>query len=226
MVLKTILQGTVFFEGLSDALLTRMAELTKSESAGKGALLFSQGDKAEGLHVLAKGLVKLFFLEAGGKERIVHLVKEGEIFAEAAAFSAGIYPVSAAAMADSVILTIPTSVINDLIETSPDFSRALIASLSGRLMELRKIIESDAKALLPRLAGYLHSLPRSAPRIVQLPLTRAQLSLQLGMTPESFSRSMNRLKIAGLIEETKTGLVILDESRLRNLADGGLFDES
>ena len=56
--------------------------------------------------------------------------------------------------------------------------------------------------------------------IIQLPLTRMELANYLGLTPETVSRNITRLKRKGLIEfQTLRSVVILNIGQLASEAD-------
>jgi CRP/FNR family transcriptional regulator len=64
----------------------------------RGEFLFHEADPAEAFFLLASGSLKLVRFTQQGKEMLVHLVRAGQIFAEAVMFGPRTYSVSAVAL--------------------------------------------------------------------------------------------------------------------------------
>jgi CRP/FNR family transcriptional regulator len=209
-----------FFGGLPGELIESLASLGLSQTHGPGQTIFGQGDKALGFYMVASGQAKVYLLEPNGKERVLHLCGPGDVFGAAAVFNPGGYPASAEAVKQTETILLPSQGLKDLMARNPDFSLALFAAMAQKLIELKKMIEGGEKRPLPRLAGFIMGLPAGANAPVKLPATKAKLALHLGMTAESLSRALSRLKAAGLIEEGKAGLRVIDPARLAKIASG------
>ncbi|MNF89751.1 cAMP receptor protein [compost metagenome] len=74
--------------------------------------LMHQGDPAKRFFLLVSGQVKLYRLTGEGQENLVEIIQPGQTFAEALLFSqARLYPVSATALKDSVLVSIEAPTI-------------------------------------------------------------------------------------------------------------------
>ena len=69
-----------------------------------------------------------------------------------------------------------------------------------------------------RLAGYL--LQNARDGVCELPASKAQLAAHIGTVAEPLSRSLRKLKSAGLIAEDGSRIVIQDADGLRALYEG------
>jgi CRP/FNR family transcriptional regulator len=98
---------------------------------------------------------------------------------------------------------------------------ALIETMARRLNFFWELLESAGERVMPRLASFLLSLPESQ-GAVQLPMSKSLLAQRLGTTPESLSRSLSRLKSAGIIDPEGRDLVILDRQRLSAIVTDGI----
>ncbi|MDR1487072.1 MAG: cyclic nucleotide-binding domain-containing protein [Deltaproteobacteria bacterium] len=216
---EKVIGQSIFFQGLDDELLAKLAQLARWKSFKAKETIFSAQDKVIGFYLVASGLVRIYLTEPKGRERTVHLCGEGIVFGEAAVFLHDGYPASAEAVADSKVLLFSVKEFKELLTKNPDVSLAIIGILAQRLNHFRAIVESSLKELLPRLAESLLSLKDDDGK-VKLPTTKTQMAARLGTTAESLSRALRRLKSAGLIAESKPYLVIVDRSGLNDVAEG------
>ncbi|MDR1657706.1 MAG: Crp/Fnr family transcriptional regulator [Deltaproteobacteria bacterium] len=213
-----VLGQSMFFEGLSDNLLAKLADIGVSKSYSTGQILFHCGDSVAGFHLVASGLVKIFLLRPDGRERILNLCQPGTVFGEAAVFRLGGYPASALALEETTTILLPTAAFRLLLSKNPDLAMAIIGVLAQRLNHFRQLIESGGIKLLTRLASFILDLAKASSQVT-LPTTKAQLALRLGTTPESLSRALTKLKRASLITETKSFLTITNRKLLEAVAN-------
>ena len=163
--------------------------------------LFGAGDPADRVFIVVDGAVRLFMLKPDGEETIIDVVGAETSFAEAAIFSPATYPVSAVAMAGTRLVAVAAvSVLRTLRENQAIVSRMMesLGRWEARLMtELRRL-----KALSPaqRLAWYLLGLTTATHGAVKvlLPFRKSVIASRIGMTPESFSRALVRLRRLGI----------------------------
>ncbi|MDR3204160.1 MAG: Crp/Fnr family transcriptional regulator [Deltaproteobacteria bacterium] len=214
-----ILSHSTFFQDLPQEIILKLARASMPKNYERGQIVFNQGDKAEGFHLVSAGLIKIFLLENSGKERILRLCGPLSLFGEAAIFTPGGYPAWAEAVKKSSTLIVPSLELKKLIGSSPDLALTVIGALASRVNHFKDIIESSLKNLLPKVADYLLKLPNDG-SIIKLAVTKTQLALTLGITPESLSRAFKRLKHDDLIEEAKPGLIIKNRAALSRLAQG------
>ncbi len=74
------------FKGLKESQIKKIAEIASERTTRKGKIIFEENSPSEGFFVLTKGKVKIFKVSAEGKEKILHIFKEGEPFGEVPAF--------------------------------------------------------------------------------------------------------------------------------------------
>ena len=142
-------EASSFPKAVSDALGTLasvpfLADLTRQELQAlaerarlcphpQGAQIFAENQQATGFHVLVDGLVKICHFTAEGREMVLHLIRPGGTFGEAAVFQGGTFPASAVAMQASRSLLLPGPFFMQLVRGNPDLALRIIAILSLRL---------------------------------------------------------------------------------------------
>jgi len=183
--------------GLDDTDLAAVLAGATVRSFPSETWLFGAGDVARRMFVVVEGAVRLFVLKADGEESIIEVVGADGSFAEAAIFAPATFPVNAAAMAGTRLVGILAASVLQALQAKPTIGLWMLASLNRweiKLMtELRRL-----KALSPaqRLAWYLLGLTSATagPVTVTLPFRKSVIASRIGMTPESFSRALVRLR--------------------------------
>ncbi|MGE0172424.1 MAG: Crp/Fnr family transcriptional regulator [Oligoflexales bacterium] len=107
----------------------------------KGEKLFQEGDSSDGMYLVRKGEI-LVYLEKGGKQVKLALLKEGAMIGEMALFDQKPRSASAQATADSEITKISTEDFTKLMKQIPKWFVSLMASLSSRLRETNERLQS------------------------------------------------------------------------------------
>jgi CRP-like cAMP-binding protein len=220
------LRNCRLFAELPAADLQRVAELAVVRRCAAGTLLFESGDAADRFYVVAAGRVKVFKLGAQGREQILHVVHPGESFAEAAIFSGGAFPASAATLEASTLLALPAAPFLALLRRDPELMLRLLGGLTLWLRRLVDLVEDlSLRDVQARLAGFL--LREAAARSVDLrsgariPLgtTKALLARRLGTVGETLSRTLLKLQREGAVRTVGRDVLVLDPRRLRALAE-------
>ena len=188
-----------------------------------GEILFHAGDPAEQFFVVESGLIKLSRSNPDGQEKVIHLVRPRESFAEAVMFmDAKRFPVTAEALETSRLVAIPSDAYRNVLKDSPDTCMRLLADLSMRLRHrLDDIDQLTLQQSRPRVVRYL--LAQASGQIhagdeVQLPAPKHVVASRLSMTPETLSRILHELGSGGLIRVQRRRVTLVDPEGLRALA--------
>jgi CRP/FNR family transcriptional regulator len=214
------LRSTLLFAGLSEGDLAALARLAARVPVPAGGHIFSEGGEARGFYVVESGTVKVYKLSAGGREQVLHHVGRGEAFGEVALFAGRTYPASALALTPASLLFFPKTAFLEAIAANPSLALNMIATLALRLRSFAALVEAltlkDASA---RLAAYLLDLSRAqASPKVSLPVAKAELAASLGIAQETLSRTLKRLREAGLLRVSGRRITLLDAAGLEEIA--------
>lgn len=196
-----IVRQTALLGGLSDTALRNIVSDSSIQELNRGQTLFTQGDNAEAFFVVLEGWIKLFRLTSSGTEAVIGIFTKGQNFAEAAAFTGGVFPVSSEAVTDSRLLRVSARRLFESIRESPEIGLAMLASTSQHLHLLVRQIEAlKAHTGAQRIAEFLLELAGASQGkcVVDLPYDKALIAARLGMKPESLSRAFNRLTDYGV----------------------------
>lgn len=182
----------------------------------KGDILFFAGETPKSFIFLLEGNLKLYKNDPKGNEFILHRFRPVTPIAEVATLEQRPYPASAIFESDGRVLFIDYEVMKEAIVADVGLAFALMGSLSYKIKSLEKLIEMNI---------VLDSTARVAKFIIEHSEEFAEfkknlIAQQLNMTPETFSRTLKKLKTLELIEESESGLNVLNEAGLRTLYEG------
>ena len=217
------------FSRLGTGDLTALLPVAKRRQVDHGEILFAAGDPASGFYVLFEGKIKLYKVSADGKEYILRVVRSGETFAEAAAFSGLTYPVFAETMSRCRLVYFDTNDFRDLIRQSPQLALNMIATMAALLQSLNQKIEDlSLREVTARLCRHLLKCAQEQHDGVfdgyalQLDTTKSALAARLGTISETLSRTFKKLQQAGLITLDRDVVTLLDCRRAHQIADGDI----
>jgi len=218
---EAILSRSPLLKGANKGTIARLAGEAKPQAYTRGSTIFIEGEPARGFGIVAEGAIKLYRMSPGGTETVVRIFSRGESFAEAVALRRGAYPVSAAAVTDSTVLWIDAERLRQLFREDPEIALAILASTFVHLHDLVNQIEQlKSRKSLQRVAGFLAELAGGAngPCTVTLPYDKVLIAGELGIKPESLSRTFARLREHGVTIRANEAH-IADVVLLRSLAE-------
>lgn len=184
-----------------------------------GALIFLEGEPSAGLHLIARGRVRIFKVSADGKEQGLHLLGPGDVFNDVSALDGGPNPASAMALEPTVVWVLPRHPLMQAVERSPVLARAIIEHLAARARFLvAKVEDLSFRSVTARLAKLLLEQASLAGPPDQLQrhrwMTQAEMAAQLGTAREVVGRSLRELEAEGLIRVERHRIQIIDRAAL------------
>lgn len=191
-----------------------------------GELLFSEGEPCSGLHIIARGRIRIFKTSMNGREQVLALNVPGESIAELPVFDGGPYPASAIAVEDAEIAFISRRDFHAFCIEHPEVPLKMLSVVGGRLRRLVGIIEElSFTTIRQRLISVLVKLAQTQGQrteqgvVFQLPATHQELASQLGTVRELISRNLMRLQAEGLLEVDARTIVVKDMKGLSALLE-------
>ena len=203
-----------------------LAARTVRKLFSAGELLFSEGEPCNGLHIIARGKVRLFKTSVNGREQVLSVNVSGESVAEIPVFDGGPYPASAVALKETEIVFISRRDFNAYCLEHPEVPLKVLTVVGARLRNLVGIIEElSFTTIRQRLISVLLKLAQSEGRKTargiefQLPASHQELANQLGTVRELISRNLMRLQAEGLLDVDARQIVVKDVEGLSALLD-------
>src|SRR5712671_931983 len=125
----SLLRNHHFFCELPRAIIERLAAYMKRRSAAKGSIIFEKGDPGIGLIGVLAGAVKISVGSLEGREVVLNIIREGEIFGEIALLDGRPRTADATAMTDCELFVIERRDFIPLMRRDSEFAMKLIEIL-------------------------------------------------------------------------------------------------
>jgi CRP-like cAMP-binding protein len=219
---RRILRRSALFARLPDDEIDKMFEHVVIRRYAADAQIFYKGDPGSSMMAVLRGRVVIRAPSSDGKEVILNIINEGEIFGEIALLDGKERTADATAMTDCELLVIARRSFLPLLER-PDFMRELLNVLCERLRRTSEQVEDVlfldvaariAKTLL-RFAK-ADDAPQPSARIV-LGLSQREIGNLIGASREKVNRRLQAWRRAGIITVDKGTIFIRDAAALRSL---------
>jgi CRP/FNR family transcriptional regulator len=206
---------------LSDEELDRLIPMLTERSFRPRQVLFQAGDPPERVYLLLKGRVKIFQVAENGKEIILDVVGKGGVVGDMAIVEDGERTACAAAIDDTVAVTISWEDFSHLLQQSPKLGFVMMELMARRLAGMqRTFMNLVSKPVSARLADTL--LNRQEEGVVHLGLTHQELAQTIGTSRETVTALLSRFVTLGAITPVADGYRIIDEDVLDDIANGDL----
>lgn len=193
-----LLARTDLLGGLSPQSTRRITETQRVRSLPKRSMLFFEGDEGHAIYVLAGGSIRLFRSDEEGREAVVHLVRPGEVFAEAVLFDTETYPVSAQAREDSQVVEIEKARVLALL-SDPEFRHEFFSNIMRKLRYLaQQVYVLSSCDVRERLLRFLAARYGKTTRY-RVDLSKKDVAEAIATTPETLSRVLARMESEGSI---------------------------
>jgi CRP/FNR family transcriptional regulator, cyclic AMP receptor protein len=119
------------FRHMSLAQLDGLERRCRMRNVPRGKLVYSPGDEANAVYLLASGRIKICALTAEGKQAILMFVDPGELFGELAILETGMREEMAEACEDACVIGIPFDGLQQLMEADAETGLAMVRMISA-----------------------------------------------------------------------------------------------
>lgn len=219
---KEYLRKTPIFSGMDDGELDEIVPLVVKRKLKKNTVVFHENDPASTFYLVKTGMVKIYKASADGREQVLTMLGDGQIFGDVPAFDGGPYPASAATMSDSEIYLIRREDLNEVVRRHPEIALKIIRVLGLRLRQALELVRDLSFKQVPhRLAGLLSRLAddygteTEAGILIELPLSRQELADIVGTTRETVTRELKKMEKQKMLELNRRLITITDREKLR-----------
>ena len=214
---RVFIRSLPLFTSLSDSELDNLIQYAQIRQHEKGKLLFLQGEPSSRLYIILRGWVKVYNGLENGEETILQMLSSGDTLLESAVFLNTKAPVSAQVVEDATLLSIPAPIIRKKVEEKNPFAVSMLNKVSLRSQRLiHQIEQSRLKSAGDRvgwflLSQYLDHCNESDDGLIELPFDKSVIASYLDMRPETFSRTLKKLKDQGF--ELRNDQIIMPDPR-------------
>jgi CRP/FNR family transcriptional regulator, cyclic AMP receptor protein len=217
---RELLKRSPLFSCLGDRETDAMLAHANVMRFQAGVEIFAKGDPGNSMMAVLKGRVQISAPSADGRQMVLTIMHEGEVFGEIALLDGKERTADATAMSDCELLVVPRRPFLELLERRPELGVGLLVVLCERLRRTNEQVEDlafldletrIAKTLL-RLAYESEGAADGARLGVKI--SQRALGELVGGSRESVNKHLQDWKRLGIIEVEKGSIVICDADAL------------
>jgi CRP-like cAMP-binding protein len=212
------------FSELDESALERIAKTGIQKNYKRDSVILFEHEAGSALFIIISGKVKVSRFSDDGKEVIISILGESDIFGEMSLLDGQARSAHVTAMENSNIFIFKREDFLDLLRSNPEVAIALLQELTRRLraadIKIKSLSLKDAEGkvatVLLQLADEIGRIKQGTVEIEKLPFQHDLANLA-GTSRETISRTLHSF--------AKKGLVELEGSRLR-IVDYEAFKEA
>jgi len=193
-----------FCRCLKDGQLKIFSEISSERTYGNKENIFLQQETATNLYNITEGNVKIYHLLSDGRIQIIGFLYPGDFFG---AYKKGKYNYSAEAIGDVRLCVFKQEVLDKYLGKNMNLAKELLHMTSHELTLAQDRIGVLGKMNAnERMARFILNISNQRARIgwqdnpISLPMTRQDIADYLGLTLETVSREITKLKISNIIK--------------------------
>ena len=210
---------------IADAHLGRLAAIATVTEVPAGQCFIDEGEPALAFFNITAGTAKLFKLLPDGRRQITGFVSAGHFLGLAVSDT---YAFSAEAIEPVRFCRFQRSRLRTLLDDFPLMEKRLLEVAANELVAAQEqMLLLGRKTARERLATFLllqsrQGTPCGHPRTrFIMPMTRGDIADYLGLTIETVSRTLTRLRADGMIDfASQSEVLITSRAALEHLAGG------
>ncbi|ACP25574.1 transcriptional regulator protein, Fnr/CRP family [Sinorhizobium fredii NGR234] len=202
---------------LTASQLTELSRHAARRRVEPGSEMIGQGEAANNYANIIRGVVKLSKMLSDGRQQIVGLQFAPDFMGRPFMRESAL---SAEAATDTDVCAFPRAVIERLVGEAPGLEHRLHEQALKELDEARDwMLTLGRKTAQEKVASFLYLIAthvdpeKGAAKEFDLPLSRADIADYLGLTIETVSRQITKLRKEGVIRVENSRRVIVPDSR-------------
>lgn len=214
MIDSTLLAEADLFSGLDESLLLPIAGAATTRTLRRNDVLFEEGEAPDNLYVVLDGRIAISNKSIDGRESVVALMEEGDLFGEMGLFGGHGRSAEARALEPSDVAVVPYAPVRQLYETHPEQLWNVVELLARRLRSMDSALADSV---------FLDVTGRTAKRLLEiagendefeLPITQEELAGMVGASRERVNKSIASFIKLGWLDQIDRRYVITDRQQL------------
>jgi CRP-like cAMP-binding protein len=214
------------FDGVSEAILDEVIELTRCRLLSRDTRIFNQGDEHVRAHLLIEGSIRISQSGSDGGQIVVRFIGPGEMFGAVALFTDRQYPADADTLTDAIEISWSEADLLRLMSAHSQIAINALKIVGKRIQEAQnRLRELSTQPVERRIAHALLRLARQAGRStpdgvkIGFPLRRKDIADICGTTLYSVSRVLTSWEKAGWLATRDQHLTIGKLSEIQRVGE-------
>lgn len=220
-----LLRNHPLFRELSPSILERISAYIRRRSVAKGSIIFEKGDAGVGLIGVLAGSVKISVTSADGRDVVLNIIREGEIFGEIALLDGRPRTANATAMSDCDLMVIERRDFVPFLRGQPDVMLKLMEILCARLRKTSEQVQDvtflNLSARIAKTLLRLTANPDRSRATGKVAITQREISQIVGRSRESTNKQLRAWARQGWIRLERGSVTILKADKLAAVAATG-----
>lgn len=185
---------------------------------GRNEIIFTEGATADRLYVVRDGRIAIAKRAYDGRESVVALMEEGDLFGEMPLFDAQPRTAEARSLEPTELVVVPYHAVRDVLEAAPALLWGVVELLSNRLrLTDSALADSMFLDVTGRTAKRLLELAGNNDEFV-LPITQEELAGMVGASRERVNKALSAFIRLGWLDQADRRYRILDRPQLAQRA--------
>lgn len=204
------------FANLTEEEMLEVLYISRHKKYAKGDMIYMEGDIGDNLYVVHEGQIKISRLSESGKEQVIRILGPGDFMGELSIFSGKPVNDYAQSLGEANVCIVDGRELKELMKKYPSIAFKVMAELSQRLEKVEEAVTGiTLHTVESRIAKRLLELADEVNEIT-LPISKADLASQLGITQETLSRKLTAFSDERLIKLIgHRRIIILNPNALR-----------
>ena len=210
------------FSDLPEETIEQIAQVGIRKTFKKESIILMEEDESGSLFIIAKGKVKVTRTSSDGREVILSILSDSDIFGEMSLIDGVTRSATVTALETSELFIIQRNQFLEFLKENPEISIAVMQELSKRLrtadMQIKSLSLKDAEGkvatVIVQLANDQGRIRQGAVEVEKLPLQQ-DLANMAGTSRETISRTLHTFAKKGLIELEGSKLRIFEFEKFK-----------
>ena len=218
---ESLLQRVALFRNMPPEMLRQLATHLQQVSFRAGRDIFHEGDPGSAMFIVLSGTVRIYIPSAGGRDVVLAVHRDGDIFGEMALLDNGPRSASAQTIDPAQMLRLNASDFDSVLDEHPEAARAIIEVLVERLRQTNQSIQDAYLLDVPgRLARRLlliadeHGRDADDGREIGLRLSQQELANMIGASRVAVNKQLQAWRQRGIVNVNRQRISILDPETL------------
>lgn len=225
-----LLRNHFLFGQLPPAAIEHLGSYMKRRRLPRGSTIFEKDDPSTGMMGILSGSVKISVPSADGRDIVLNIMHEGDIFGEIALLDGHPRTADATAMTDCELMVIERRDFIPFLRSQPELAIEIIKMLCSRLRRTTDQVQDLSFLNLPtRLAKALLRLTdaQASDPSRKIAITQREISQIIGRSRESTNKQLSVWAKRGWIRLQRGAVTVLRREKLAQAAaEGAELDSS
>jgi CRP/FNR family transcriptional regulator, cyclic AMP receptor protein len=209
-----LLRSVELFSGFDESTLQLVANAAELRKLTRGDVLFAEHDDPDELYVTVRGRIAMVNRSVDGRESVVALMEDGDLFGEMPLFDHQSRSTDARALEASDVVAIPYEPLREIYQNDPRQLWRVVELLTNRIRVIDGVLADSV---------FLDVTGRTAKRLLEiagdhddfsLPVTKEELAGMVGASRERVNKAIASFIRLGWLEQHERRYVILNRAQM------------